>query len=427
MAFLRNLYSRLKACTSGNALVIVATGLPMLIGGAGFAVDLSQWYMWKRELQYAVDQAAYSGAWALSNPDSESTYEVRAKQEFDGNVASVKAFATIPDIELADFAGGNDNSVVVTASATRRLPFSSFLTGKAATVSVRAQATFEAGGSYSACLISLREEGTGTDIGGNATIKAQCGLAALSCDDDAIVIDGSADVDTDSIATCGTVSSTDPEHEDIIAEGIRGLQDAYADLEPPTNNTARSYTCTGKGKNQQASLQPGTYNGLRISCNTTFAKGIYVINGGELDLTHNASVTGSGVMFVLKGGATLKLGGMGNANAINLTPPTAADFAGTPYAASANDYAGILVFEDRNNNATSDHIFNGNSKSVIEGLIYLPDGNLRVNGTANVSAQCLQISAYTLKVLGNATLETLCPIDAATSVGNTLARIRMVA
>jgi Flp pilus assembly protein TadG len=427
MAFLGNLFSRLKSCTSGNALVMVATGLPMLIGGAGFAVDLSQWYMWKRELQYAVDQAAYSGAWALSNPESEDTYEIRARQEFDGNIGLVKDFATDPSIARADFAGGSQNSVVVTASATRSLPFSSFLTGRATTVTVRAQATFEAGGSYNACLISLREEGTGTDIGGNATIKAQCGLAALSCDDDAIVIDGSANVTTDSIATCGTVSSNDPEHEDIISEGIRGLQDVYADLEPPTNNTPRNYVCTGRGRNQQASLQPGTYNGLRISCNTTFAKGIYVINGGELDLTHNSSVTGSGVMFVLRGGATLKLGGMGNANAINLTPPTAADFAGTPYAAKAEDYAGILVFEDRNNNASGDHIFNGNSKSVLDGLIYLPDGNLRVNGTANVSAQCLQISAYTLKILGNATLETLCPVDAATSVGSTAARIRMVA
>lgn len=427
MAILGNLVSKLKACTSGNALIIVATGLPVLIGGAGFAVDTAQWYMWKRELQYAVDQAAYSGAWALSDPGNADNYQLRAQQEYTGNIAVVSEFASDPTIFLADFAGGTDNSVVVTASASRSLPFSSFLTGSAATVSVRAQATFQAGASYNACLISLREEGTGTDIGGNATIRAQCGLAALSCDENAIEIDGSADVDTDSIATCGTVSSTDPEHEDIIAEGVRGLQDAYADLEPPTNDTPRTYNCTGRGQNQQASLLPGTYRGLRISCNTTFARGIYVIDGGDLDLTHNASVTGSGVMFVLRNGATLKLGGMGNANAINLTPMTAADFLGTPFAAQANDYAGILVFEDRDNNATQQHVFNGNSNSVIEGLIYLPDGDLQINGTANVAAQCLQISAYTIRVLGGAFLETLCPVDEATDAGTAVARVRLVA
>jgi Flp pilus assembly protein TadG len=427
MTFLGNLVSKLKACTSGNALIIVATGLPALIGGAGLAVDTAQWYMWKRELQHAVDQAAYSGAWALSNPDSADNYTVRAEQEYDGNLGVVREFASDPTILRADFAGGSQNSVVVAASATRRLPFSSFLTGSAATVSVRAQAIFQAGMSFNACLISLREDGTGTDIGGNATIRARCGLAALSCDDDAVVIDGSANVETDSIAACGTVSSTDPDHQGIIAENVRGLNDAYADIEPPTNDTPRSYNCTGKGQNQQASLLPGTYRGLRITCNTTFARGIYVIDGGELDLTHNASVTGSGVMFVLKNGATLKLGGMGNANAISLSPMTAADFVGTPYASRADELAGFLVFEHRDNNASGEHIFNGNSNSLIEGLIYLPDGDLRVNGTANVAAQCLQISAYTIKILGNAFLETLCPIDDATSAGNALPLVRMVA
>lgn len=421
------LASRLRACTSGNALLIVAGGLPALIGGAGFAIDTAQWYMWKRELQHAVDQAAYAGAWARSNPDSEDTYTLRAQQEYDANVAIVEGFDSSPTISLAGFAGGTENSVLVTSSATRLLPFSSFLTGSAATISVRAQATFRAGQNYNACLISLREDGTGTEIGGNATIRARCGLAALSCDEDAIVIDGSADVDTDSIAACGGVVSNDPDHQDIISEDVSGLEDIYSDLEPPTNDTPRSYNCTGKGQNKQASLLPGTYKGLTISCNTVFASGIYVIDGGSLDLTHNASVTGNGVMFVLKNGATLKLGGMGNANAINLTPMTAADFTGTPYAAQADDLAGILIFEHRDNDPAQSHVFNGNSNSLIEGLIYLPDGNLQVNGTADVAAQCLQISAYTLTILGGATLETLCPITDTTSVGTSVADVRLVA
>jgi Flp pilus assembly protein TadG len=424
---IKRVFSRLKACTSGNALIMVAGGMPVLIGAAGFAVDVSQWYLWKRELQHAVDQAAYAGAWARSDPDSEDNYELRAGQEYDANIAIVEDFDTTPVVQLASFGGGVDNSVVVSSSATRRLPFSSFLTGESATISVRAQATFRAGASYSACIISLTEEGTGTDIGGNAVVRARCGLAALSCDDDAIVIDGSADVLTDSIAACGTISSTDPDHEDIIAEDVRGLEDIYADLEPPTNDTPRNYACTGRGRNQQASLLPGTYRGLVVSCNTVFASGIYVIDGGDLDLTHNSSLVGTGVMFVLRNGATLKLGGQGNSNAINLTPMTTADFAGTPYASQADDLAGILVFEDRENNATQNHVFNGNSNSLIEGLIYLPDGNLQINGTADVASQCLQISAYTINILGGAVLETLCPVEDTTSVGTALADVRLVA
>ena len=407
--------------------MMVGLGIPALIGAAGFGIDIAQWYMWKRELQHSVDQAAYAGAWAMARDESAATYSTRARQEFEANLAKTAEFASDPTIHLADYASGTDNSVVVTATATYALPFSSFLTGRATTIRATAQASFAEGLNYNACLVSLTQEGTGTTIGGNATVRAQCGLAALSCDEDAIEIDGSAEVTTDVIVACGTVS-VPTENEDVAIEGVRGLEDIYADLVPPTNDTQRNYSCSGKGNNRQASLQPGTYRGLVVGCTTVLASGIYVIDGGVLDLTANHNVTGIGVMFVLKNGATVKLGGHGNGNALRLTPMTAADFIGTPYASDADKLSDVLIFEHRNNNpGNPGHILNGNSNSLIEGLIYLPDGNLQVNGTANVAAQCLQISAYTIDIRGNAFLETLCPTDDSTAVGTALPDVRLVA
>lgn len=426
MGKFHNFLNRLRRNKSGNALMIVAAGMPVLIGGAGFAVDTAQWYMWQRELQHAVDQAAYAGAFARSNPDFEQEYATRASQEYTGNLQKVEGFDAEPSIALADYAGGTQNSVVVTSTASKVLPFSSFLTGgSAATIRATAQASFQSGGSYNACLISLREDGTGTAIGGNATVKAKCGLAALSCSEDAIVIDSNATVETDSIAACGTVDAEN--NEDVVTEGLSNLSDFYAELTPPDNDIDREYNCTGKGKNEQASLRPGTYAGLVVKCTTVLASGIYVIDGGVLDLSANYSVNGNGVMFVLKGGATIKLGGSGNGNILNLTPMDAADFAGTPYASKADELSDILVFEHRDNNPQQSHIFNGNSNSLIEGLIYLPDGDMVMNGTSDVAAQCLQISAYTLDVRGGANLETLCPIDEATEVGSSVTDIRLVA
>ena len=421
-----NLLRQLRRNRSGNATFMVALGAPALIGAAGFAIDTAQWYMWKRELQHSVDQAAYAGAWALAREESSDTYATRARQEFDANIAKTSEYVSEPTIQIADYAGGTANSVVVTATASKLLPFSSFLTGSAATVRATAQASFAEGLNYNACLVSLTEEGTGTTIGGNATVRAQCGLAALSCDEDAIVIDGSASVSTDSIAACGTVSVPE-ENEDVTAEGIRGLEDIYADLEPPANNTPRTYRCTGKGKNSQASLLPGTYSSLVVSCTTVLASGIYVIDGGTLDLAANYNVTGSGVMFVLKNGATINLGGNGSGNSIRLTPMSASDFYGTSYEDEAEELSDILVFEHRDNNVPNPgHTFNGNSNSLIEGLIYLPSSNIRVLGTADVSAQCLQISAFTIDIRGNAQLETLCPVNEATSVGSSLASVKLV-
>jgi Flp pilus assembly protein TadG len=68
--------------------MLVALGLPAMIGGTGLAVDIGQWYLWKRDLQIAVDQAALAGAWARTQSSTEDTYSSRALQEFNANLGS---------------------------------------------------------------------------------------------------------------------------------------------------------------------------------------------------------------------------------------------------------------------------------------------------------------------------------------------------
>lgn len=417
---------------AGNATMLVAIGMPALIGGAGFAVDTAQYYLWKQELQHAVDQAAIAGAWTLAKDRTSEAYSDRAVQEFNANLQVIGDFASAPTVELADYAGDDDNSVIVTATVQRELPFSGFLIGKPLFFRASAQASFTAGKAYTACLKSTKDSGTGFEVGGNATVKAKCGLAALSCSDNAIVIDGSATVQTDSIVTCGT-ATVPAANESVVSEKVTGLSDPYADLTAPSNPTAKSYSCqtVSKGKNKvtQAALEPGTYSSIVVSCTTTFAEGIYVIDGGTLDLAANYNVTGTHVMFVLKNGALLKLGGQGQtSNVITLSPMEAADFAGTPQAAQANKYAGILIFEDRNSQPRSPyHKINGNSDSLIEGVIYLPKGEVTVGGNAYVSSQCLLISAYKITIQGGAMLETLCPTAQSMNIGTMAGTVRLVA
>lgn len=275
------IFTRLRKNTHGNAMIMVAAGAPLLIGGAGFAVDTAQWYMWEREMQHAVDQAAYAGAWARANDESANDYETRARQEYSANMDKVANFDSSPSVTIADFGDGTDNSVVVVSTATRSLPFTSFFLDSQVTIRVSAQATFAEGANYNACLVSLAEEGTGTDIGGTSIVSARCGLAALSCSEDAITIDNNATVETDSIAACGTIDIGDNEElEGVLHEGVDGLVDIYSHIEPPTNDTPRSYSCTGRGQNKQASPVPGTYSSIVTACDTVFAPGIYVIDGG---------------------------------------------------------------------------------------------------------------------------------------------------
>lgn len=438
---LQRFVKRLARSKSGNAMLIVALALPALIGSAGFAIDTAQWYMWKRELQHSVDQAALAGAWALLNNQEGETYKTWGQNVFNSNQDKTSAFDSALNMQLASYAGGTDNSVIATASASKLLPFSGYLIGTAATVEVRAQASYAPGGSANACLVSIAKDGVGTSIGNNATVKAKCGLAALSCDDshdgggDAVEIADGANVETDHIYACGSVDV--PAGLEGVAQGGRtDLKDAYADLDPPDNPTPRNYKCENTKGDKQASLLPGTYTGgISVQCTTSLASGIYVIDGGVLDLAGNYDVTGNGVMFVLKGGARIKFTGNGGngddtapTNTINLTPMTAAEVAAAGYADMADRYAGMLVFEDRNNNAGSPgHKFAGNANSVIEGVIYLPDGNVTVIGTANVRSECLQISAYRINIAGGADLETFCPTEDSIKVGSGNNTIKLVA
>ena len=247
LASIRRKLGQLKANTSGNATLIVALGMPILIGGSGLAVDTAQWYMWKRELQFAVDQAALAGAWARSDSDTQNNYVARARSEYTANVANVSPIDTTPNVALADYNGGNANSVVVSATASRQLPFSSFLTGHTTTVTVFAQATFAEGEAYTACLIATDDDDSGAiTIGGNASLTAACGIAALSTSDSSITINGQPTLDPGWVVSAGGIDSWIEEHTDAeIHEYMSGLSDPFAALTTPTPspNPAQGYAC----------------------------------------------------------------------------------------------------------------------------------------------------------------------------------------
>src|SRR5688500_10216543 len=236
-SFLRKKLAGLTGCTSGNATVLVGLGLPVLLGAAGYAVEMAQIYAWKRELQHSVDQAAIAGAWALAYDKNTTTYTTRAQQEFDANQAMTKAFADADaTVQLGNYGSSNNNSVIVSARATKRLPFSGYLLDRSLTVFATAQATYAAGGQYKACLMALKEEATPTfTVGGSAIVNASCGLGALSCEEGAIKIDvDDADptkkgVTTDSIVTCGTADV--PAYlQGKVTEGATDLENPFADL-----------------------------------------------------------------------------------------------------------------------------------------------------------------------------------------------------
>jgi Flp pilus assembly protein TadG len=199
---IRRIVRGLKQSTSGNATMLVAIGMPILIGTSGLAVDSAQFYLWKRDLQFAVDSAALSAAWARTNVGTQSTYQARASQEYNANIQVPGPFDTGPTTTLGVYdsaantftvTNSSPNAVRVKASATKTLPFSNLLIGRSITVAVQAIATSVPPGNtvtttttlntLSACMVALNPTAQGAFIiGGNASGSVGCGGAALSTD-----------------------------------------------------------------------------------------------------------------------------------------------------------------------------------------------------------------------------------------------------
>lgn len=429
--FLKRFITRLANESGGNALLMMALGLPVLVGAAGYGTDMAQLYMWKRELQHSVDQAALAGAYALADDAHSTNYSTRAQQEFDANQDRTSDFSTTPAISLARYNVENTedpNSVIVSASATKRLPFSGFLINSALTIHVSAQATFAKGATYKACLMTLKEGESQTfTIQGNATVKAACGLGAMSCEDDALTIDGSASVTTDSIVTCGTVSV--PSSLDGKVAEHAHLSNPFKDLPAPQppSDTAKTFSCPKKGT---ANIAPGRYTGgINAKCDVTFASGVYVIDGGTLDLTdQKATVTGTKVMFVLKNGANLKLGGSGNSGTINLSPMEAGDFVGTANEAYKDMYGGMLFYEDDTDQTDPvGQTINGNASISVRGIFYMPNSDVTVNGNSSTNPLCFQIWSSTMKISGNTKLTTTCSSNQTITAGEDAGGVKLVA
>jgi hypothetical protein len=312
-------------------------------------------------------------------------------------------------------------------------------------IRARAQATFAAGGNYQACLMALKKGESGTfTISGSAIVNAKCGLGALSCEPESLTIDGSATVDTDSIVTCGTVS-VPSSLDDTVTENASGMENPFEELPPPApeSEAQKTFSCpkgnddgddlgdADAGEDSTAHyLSPGRYTGgLNFKCKVVLRSGVYVVDGGVLDMTDNKShVIGTGVMFVLRNGATIKIGGSGNGGYVNLTPMQATDFLGTVNEPYKDQYADMLVYEDKNGETSETaHVINGNSNVTVRGTFYLPNGNVTVNGGSAANPQCFQLWALTLKITGNTTLTTTCDSSETNMAGAAAGGVRLVA
>lgn len=258
LSSIRRLFTDLAGNNSGNAMLLVALGMPVLIGSSGLAVDSAQYYMWKRDLQFAVDSAALAGAWARTSTTTASTYQARALQEYNANVQTPGDFDTGPTTTLLTV-GGHD-AVKVVASASKALPFSKIISARNVTVTVEALASAVAPGAtvtttttlntLTSCMIALDPSAMGAfTIGGDASGIVGCGGAALSTHPSAAIREqGNPSATFGSLVAGGGIEISLLNNVGGVASRLMsntaGLTDPFGTLAQPTGSgVAQTYTC----------------------------------------------------------------------------------------------------------------------------------------------------------------------------------------
>jgi hypothetical protein len=177
--------------------------------------------------------------------------------------------------------------------------------------------------------------------------------------------------------------------------------------EASRTTTTKTYADVQSPSAGNGAALPGTYAGFNVRCDTVMASGIYVIDGGVFKVNANTSLSGQGVMFVLKNGASINIAGSAQ---IALSAMTEAQLLAAGVAPSDVDgLLGMLIFEDPNSPGSNDSKLTGSSDAVFDGIIYLPNSPLTISGTPSGNAQCMVIATKTLQFAGTSDVSSLCP------------------
>lgn len=420
---LRNLWNDKR----GNALIIAAAALPLLLGSAGLATDTIQWALWKRQLQRAADSAAIAGVYdRVAHAGSHSNTEAAVNHDLDMNQHTMIDLMTgYPELAYPDDVGEQKNQVHVTLKVQKSLSFSSMFMAAAPEITASAQAaTVGASGEF--CVLSLQNNSkTGIQATGNNQITMDCGMMTNSTATNAAAGQGSATVTATTLAASGGIQQSKTWNIGTYQPYSPQLEDPYADLAPSAvdgdfdNCTGTTTDYKGKALTVNNSNTGLTIDGTNsttlggacfasLSVNSTrtltLKNGVYVVNGGNADIQGNLILDNAVLLLTNKdGSSTAPIGSFDN-NASGTLKATAM---------KTGKWAGMAVYQDRratdsaptgNITASSPNKINGNSSQKVTGVLYFPGQQLTYNGTGTGTATCTQFVAKRIYWSGNSGL-----------------------
>ena len=384
---------RLLKDRRGNALVITAAALPLVVGSAGLATDTIQWALWKRQLQRSADSAALAGAYALSQTKSATDAANRdiAVNSHVGIILLTKAIEPPPT--SGPFAG-DTAAVRVTLAIQKELGFSSLFMPATPTITATATARLVDSGEY--CVVALKKTGIALEIGGSSHVVMGCGAISNSTDPvKSVNVDGVAHwFEADPVAAAGAtpgaingVTDLDPWAPPLPDP----FKDKYSTEVPSGANCTNANHPTKQ--NADGSLKPGCYSNFNVGNGTTvLSPGVYYLDSTNLSLEGNQRLVGTGVTIILTGDTPGSITMNGNSS-LDLTAPL------------TGDYAKMLIIQAANAAEGNANKINGNNLTALDGAIYLPNGDITFSGDSAQSTKCAMVVGYTVSFTGNTNIQ----------------------
>ena len=428
LKFLRKLVGNKR----GNALMIAAGAMPMIVGCAGLASDTIQWSLWKRQLQRAADSAAIAGVYDRVN-SSGSTTTVADTVAHDLTLNQHTWMSNLtgyPAVTYPADSGVMTYQVKVTLAVQQSLPFSSLFMTAAPTIIANSTAAGIPSGEY--CVVALEDLGSksGITIGGSANIDMDCGMISNSPATNSALANGNASrVKATVIAAVGGVQASNSWTVGQYNPYSPPIVDPYASVPVPTPSGCTAFPTTNNldftTNAAHASGKTVCYNSdMRIQGNVVLGSATYILDAASIKMSSTgASLSCNGCTIILTSSTAAtnpsSIGTMSvSGGQLNLTPP------------ATGTYKGIALYQDRRAlDSAGSNIINGNSGLIIQGVLYFPSQQLTYNGDGTTSALCTQFVTRRIIFSGNNTTSNKyekgsnCPLLPGAIGGGSLVRL----
>ena len=380
---------------NGNAIVIAAAVMPMLIGAGAVGIDVTNWALSKRQLQRSADSAALAGAFALLWERS----AVNAAQR-DLQLNNQVPFSSAPIIENAPTVGdyaGRVTAVRVRLSTAPQLTFVSYFMSQSTEIPAEATAAIMPDPRY--CMLALERGSTAGIVAfGSSDIRLDCGIGANSQGNPAMAFEGASVVRASSATAVGTV----PNVSNLVAPEKASFQpplgDPFMNLPPASSFATNCGPALVVEANRRANLNPGCWNGMTLKGEVNLRPGTYVVNAADLVIESGAVISGENVTIVLTGTTPTNIAKMSVAGGATLHLG----------ARNSGPLEGVLIYQD-SRAVDSINYVSGNSTSKLSGALYFPKQTVQFTGSSTTDTSCMRLVALKIRLGGNNTIGNNCP------------------